>query len=146
MIARGLTEDAIQVIRDVAASIRDGLDATPGQRRNCLRACSDWTRALSERGIDVQVIGGEGVDDDVFTSDRRLVRLDERSGYREDDDQVHRHYWLGIGSERLIFDPTAHQFDDKGDVALDRYTIDSMPAISSRTPWQRGRAARTSGW
>ena len=45
---------------------------------------------------------------------------------------MHRHYWLEVGPDRLIFDPTAHQFDDNGGVWLDRYTIDGMPLRPSR--------------
>lgn len=37
---------------------------------------------------------------------------------------MHRHYWLEIGLERLIVDPTAHQFDHRGGMSLDRYTVD----------------------
>ena len=40
---------------------------------------------------------------------------------------MHRHYWLEIGADRLIFDPTAHQFDDRGGVQLDRYTAGGEP-------------------
>ncbi len=78
---------------------------------------------LRDERLAVWTNGGEGVDDDVVSSDYRIVPLDKRSGYRERDGQVHRHYWLEIGPERFLFDPTAHQFDDTGGVSLDRYTV-----------------------
>jgi uncharacterized protein YodC (DUF2158 family) len=82
--------------------------------------------AAGAAGGDFELCGGEGVDDEVFRG-YRLVPLDERSGYREDDGFVHRHWWLGYGPGRLIFDPTVHQFDDRGGVSLDRYVIQGKP-------------------
>lgn len=81
------------------------------------------------RGVPVRTIGGEGVDDDVFC-DYRLVPIELRSGYREADSQVHRHYWLVIGDGRRLLDPTAHQFDRRGGVSPDRYVVDGMPIIA----------------
>lgn len=142
VMERGLSKDAVSVIGEEAASIRRGLDVT-GQRRDCRRACGDWIRALSKREIDVQLLGGEGIDGEVVTSDYRVVPPELASGYREDDDLVHRHYWLGIGAERLIFDPTAYQFDDKGGVSFDRYTIDGESLTTMRAKsWGRRERRR----
>ena len=126
VIEHGVSEDAVAVIDALAQAVRDSLYASPGQRQDCRYACAAWERALRARGIDVQLRGGEGVYDEVFVG-YRLVPLDRRSGYRESDDQVHRHYWLEIDADGLIFDPTAHQFDDRGGVSLDRYTVDGEP-------------------
>lgn len=94
---------------------------------DCRHACSAWERALKSQGLAVRTFGGEGVDDDSPSSDFRIAPLDRRTGYREDDNVVHRHYWPEIGADRLIFDPTAHQFDDRGGVSLDRYTVNGEP-------------------
>jgi len=94
---------------------------------DCRHACFTWERALQARGLSAATNGGEGVDDDPLSSDYKIAPRDKRSGYREDDGVVHRHYWLEVGAERLIFDPTAHQFDVKGGVSLDRYTVRGEP-------------------
>lgn len=126
VLERGLSQDVVALIDKLAEAVRVSLDASPGQRRDCRYACAAWERALRAHGIDVQLRGGEGVDDEVFVG-YRLVPLDRRSGYRESDDQVHRQYWLETDADRLIFDPTAHQFDDRGGVSLDRYTVNGEP-------------------
>lgn len=82
---------------------------------------------MKSHGLAVRTFGGEGVDDDSPSSDFRIAPLDRRTGYREGDNVVHRHYWLEIGADRRIFDPTAHQFDDRAGVSLDRYTVDGEP-------------------
>jgi hypothetical protein len=125
---RGMPAEVLGSIAAIAGDVRRGLDAFSGRRMDCRHACSAWQSALRVAGHDVVTSGGEGVDDEVFTSNYRLVSRDRRSGYRQlDDDVVHRHYWLEVGADRLIFDPTAHQFDSKGGVRLDRYTIDGEP-------------------
>lgn len=125
-----MSVEAMAIIHEVAATVGESLNAVPSQRMDCRYACAAWKRALRRREVDVEMQGGEGVDDPVFR-DYRLVPLDLRSGYREGDDRVHRHFWLGVGAERRVFDPTAHQFDDTGGVSLDRYTLDGE-ALSSR--------------
>jgi len=75
--------------------------------------------------------GGVGIDEEQSTSDWQLVPAEARSGYRESDGQIHRHFWLLIGPDHLLFDPTAHQFDNKGGVSLDQYTIDGRPVTET---------------
>jgi len=132
VIERGMGEEFVAIVANVADEVRRNLEAFRGRRLDCRHACLAWERALRPEGFHVEVVGGEGVDGDVFSPDYRLVPLDQRSGYREGDDVVHRHYWLEIGTQRLIFDPTAHQFDDKGGVSRDRYVVDGLPAIARR--------------
>jgi hypothetical protein len=123
---RGLSQDLVAIVDALADSVRVGLDISPGQRRDCMYTCAAWERALRACGTEVQLRGGVGVDDEAFVG-YRLVPLDRRSGYREADDEVHRHFWLEIGGDHLIFDPTAHQFDERGGVSLDRYTVNGEP-------------------
>jgi hypothetical protein len=94
---------------------------------DCRYACASWARALHSQSVVARTVGREGIDVEVFSSGYRLVPLDHRSGYREANGVVHRHYWLEVGIERPIFDPTAHLFDSKRGVSLDRYTVDGDP-------------------
>ncbi|HVA84748.1 MAG TPA: hypothetical protein VNF73_00375 [Candidatus Saccharimonadales bacterium] len=122
----GMPDELTATILDLAGTVRDDLDTFPGRRSDCRQACASWLRVLDTRGILAASVGGEGVDDDLFVG-YMLVPLDQRSGYRESDDRVHRHYWLALGENGWLFDPTAHQFDDKGGVAFARYVLDGLP-------------------
>jgi hypothetical protein len=127
----GINAQTMATIEVLASAVGASLDASPGQREDCRYASAAWERVLRARGIDVLMLGGEGVDDDVFR-DYMLVRIEQRSGYRQGGDILRRHYWLGIGPERFVFDPTAHQFDDQGGVSLDRYVLDGRAVPISR--------------
>lgn len=105
---------------------REALDSI-GRRMDCGYACAAWRRALTRHSVAAEEVGGLGVDDDELTSDYRIVPEESRSGYREGDGLVHRHFWLLVGPDRVLFDPTAHQFDTKGGVALERYVIAGHP-------------------
>lgn len=115
-----------EAIRGLAVAVRAELDAIPGRGLDCRHACSSWRRALTRNGVSVEGTGGEGEDDDVYDVAFRFVPLDERSGYRESDGRVHRHYWLAVGVEGWLFDPTAHKFDGSGGVSFDRYVVDGV--------------------
>lgn len=133
VIERSMSHEVVGIIEANADRVRDNLDAFSGRRMGCRHACRSWERVLTLHRVAVETVGGEGVDDGDYSSDYRVVPLDRRSGYREAlDDLVHRHYWLEIGPERLIFDPTAHQFDEKGGVSLGRYTLDGQPVLALR--------------
>ena len=119
VMERTLSEDVVEMIAALAGVVGRSLEAT-GHRGDCRYASAAWERALGARGVTSQLLGGEGADGEVFTSDYRLVPEEQRGGYRAAD-RLARHYWLGIGPEQLIFDPTAHQFDANGGVSLDRY-------------------------
>jgi hypothetical protein len=121
LIVTAITEDATLV----AASLG-------GRRGDCLWACPAWQRVLGARGVRGETMGGVGVDDDAFDALYQLIPHESRSGYREDDGQIRQHWWLAVGAEALLFDPTGHQFDDKGGLSLDRYVIDGEPWIDRR--------------
>lgn len=92
VIERELSADVVAVIDAVAGDVRRSLDASPGRRMDCRHACSVWERALKSQGLAVRTFGGEGLDDDSPSSDFRIAPLDWRTGYREGDNVVHRHY------------------------------------------------------
>ena len=127
VIERGLRAEVVAEIGALAEAVGASLEAT-GHRQDCRYACAAWERALRSRGVACQLLGGEGADGEVFTSDYRLVAVDQRGGYRAVD-RLARHYWLGVGPDRLVFDPTAHQFDHNGGVFLDRYMIGSDSVV-----------------
>jgi hypothetical protein len=141
---RAMSDAVITTINGDAEIVGHSLATARGQRQDCRYSCA-WERTLRSRGLDLELLGGEGVDGDDFTLDYQAVPLDRRSGYREGDGLVHRHYWLGIGPDRLIFDPTAHQFDDRAGCRWIVTPSAGRPATASRTAWQTDRAARTSG-
>jgi hypothetical protein len=126
------------LIEAMGPSIDDGLGS---RRLDCRYACDAWRRAFARHGVACLLSGGEGVDDEV-TRGHRLVPLDRRSGYRESDGLIHRHYWLRIGADRHLFDPTAHQFDRNGGVALERYLVDGIPLAAGRLERVRPTSAR----
>jgi hypothetical protein len=138
IIETGMPAPVCEAIHRFAGSVGGGLAAV-GHRCHCLAAASEWLRVLEQtlRGtsIAVRLEGGPGVDEeDQFDPNYRTIPLDRRSGYREADGLVHRHFWLLIGPDQLVFDPTAHQFDAKGGVHLDRYVLDgtNLPDWRSR--------------
>lgn len=127
----------VQMILAMEPRVRASFPSN-GQKTDCRYASSAWMRAFRAVGIAADVAGGDGVDEDAFTSDWKLVPPEARSGYREDDGQVHRHYWLLLTPDLLLFDPTAHQFDTRAGVSLERYIVDGEPIVSS-PPSGRGR-------
>jgi hypothetical protein len=126
---RGMPEEIVEAIAEHATFIAASLGP---RARDCLWACPAWERRLKGRGVEVRTLGGVGIDDEVFDAAYRSIPLDRRSGYREDDGQIHQHWWLAVGTESLVFDPTGHQFDDKGGISLDGYVIDGEPWIDQR--------------
>ena len=126
VVERAVGADVLATIEALAAPMNERFRAVPAQRGDCRYASAAWERALNGEGLDARFVGGEGIDADVHRG-YMLVPLDRRSGYLEVDGLVHRHFWLEIGPERHIFDPTAHQFDDRGGVSLQRYVTDGVP-------------------
>jgi len=130
VIEREMPSEIVAAITEDAALVAASLG---GRRGDCLWACPAWQRVLRPRGVQVETMGGVGVDDDAFDALYQLIPHGRRSGYREDDGRIRQHWWLAIGAEPLLFDPTGHQFDDKGGLSLDRYVIDGDPWIDRRT-------------
>lgn len=65
------------------------------------------------------------------------------SGYRRADNTIGKHYWVVMGPEQFIFDPTAYQFvaggichvtgmAESGGLSLDRYMLDGRRFVESR--------------
>lgn len=107
---------------------RDALDSL-GRRMDCGYACAAWRRALMRQNFTAHVVGGPGVDEEELTIDYRIAPLESRSGNREGDGTVHRHFWLLVGPGCVLFDPTVHQFHAKGGVALERYVLEGRSMI-----------------
>lgn len=115
-----MSGEILRIILALAQSVR-GSFPDDAQKADCRYASAAWARSLSREGVEAQDEGGVGVDEEQVTSDWKLVPSEERSGYRRaNDDQIHLHFWLLLGPEHLLFDPTAHQFDDKGGVAIEQ--------------------------
>lgn len=94
-----------------------------GYRGDCVWETVEWYRQL-EGFVRVQRVGGVGIDDAQPGPDYRMVRP---SGYREDDGEVHQHWWLLLEDGEHVFDPTVHrQFDGRGGFSPDRYVLDGV--------------------
>ncbi len=125
---RGLPTAVSRLLLAEAPRVREGLDALGAKRRwDCGYAVAAWKRELQGANVVFAEAGGVGVDEPAEDAFYRTIPLSRRSGYLEGDGQVHRHWWLLIGPGRHLFDPTAHQFDNRGGVSLDRYIVDGMP-------------------
>jgi hypothetical protein len=124
VVDRAIDAAVIALMVNLAPVVRASLDVVPGRRADCRYACIAWRRELESRAVEVRIEGGVGEDDEAYTARRQLVPLDQRSGYREGDGRVHRHWWLRVGLGAWLFDPTGHQFDDKGGVDRARYVVD----------------------
>lgn len=125
----------VKVLHDIAASaaaIEASLVGRGDLRFDCRHACHRWQLQLRRFGHLVRQEGGVGIDEDAFTSDYCLIAPALRSGYREGDGLVHRHFWLLVGVGCYLFDPTAHQFDAKGGLELDRYLVDGVASFRGR--------------
>jgi hypothetical protein len=128
VVDRAIDPAIIALILRLAPAVRASLDALPGHRADCGYASSAWQRQLETRGVEVRLEGGVGEDGEAYTPSRQLVPRVQRGGYREGDGLVHRHWWLGVGSRGWLFDPAAHQFDDRGGVERARYVVDGVVA------------------
>lgn len=133
----GIIEAAMpaELLHDIAANagaVEASLVGRGDLRFDCRHACHRWQLQLRRFGHLVRQEGGVGIDEDEFSSDFRLVPPALRSGYREGDGRVHRHFWLLVGVGCYLFDPTAHQFDKRGGLALDRYYVDGVASFRGR--------------
>ena len=128
VLDRAMPSELRDVVSELAPTLGQTLAGPPDRTMDCRVACNFWRAALATRGIKAHTMGGEGIDDDVFVQ-YRFVPLERRSGYMEADSKIHRHYWLSVGDDQSLIDPTAHQFDDRGGVSIGRYVIDGVPAV-----------------
>lgn len=128
-VIEGGMPNGILDIAAAAAPIGASLTGHGDLRFDCRHACHRWSSMPRELGHLVRQEGGVGIDKDAFTADYRLSPTELRSGYREDDGQVHRHFWLLLGAGGHLFDPAAHQFDARGGVAADRYVLGGIASL-----------------
>lgn len=101
-------EDATpEAIRDVIAACAPAvsvqLSRPGGGFTNCVSACAYWMQALREAEFGASML----------------------TGYYADDPLRAEHHWLVVGSEMVLFDPTAGQFLDRGvsSVGVDGYVV-----------------------
>ncbi len=128
VVELGLSEAVLAAIDREADAVRRSLGPRIG---DCLLACTVWHAALAACGQTRIVVGGFGqhVDTEPRTPADRL------SGYRTDDDGIVTHWWLMFGPDGLLFDPTAHQFDNRGGISLSRYRVDGTSLQEWRGRW-----------
>jgi hypothetical protein len=94
-----------------------------GRHRDC-QIADDWATELRRLHVPAARVGELGDDETTKC----------QSGYRIKTGVIICHFWVVVGTEQLIFDPTASQFHsggvcqvgepvDKGGVSLDRYVV-----------------------
>jgi hypothetical protein len=103
-----------------------------GRHRDC-QIASDWAAALCRLDVPSVCVGELGDDETTKC----------QSGYRIKTGAIICHFWVVIGTEQLIFDPTSSQFHyggvcqivepvDKGGVSVDRYVVDGWSFRDAR--------------
>jgi hypothetical protein len=123
VIERGTPLEIVRIIGERAAEV-SGSFRFPKMRGDCGYATSAWERTLRTAGVVAcRSIGGAG-QHEITVPATPLARV---SGYRTDDDGVVRHFWLLVGPAEHLFDPTAHQFDNRGGISEDRYWLEGGP-------------------
>ena len=100
---------------------------------DCAIAVPEWVELLRRNDVGCCCEG-------VMTDD---PATEPRTGYRINSDVVRVHYWVVIGDERLVFDPTASQFHRggvcqlgrrlaRGGISLDRYIVNGERFVDVR--------------
>ena len=134
----GIGEDVVSEIESIAAVWPEPdprADRWPFVKDICdCKIAVRWSELLRGRQIDCCYEG-------VMTDDP-----DEEppTGYRVKSGLVVVHYWVVIGDERRVFDPTASQFHtggicqlgrrlDRGGISLDRYIVDGERLVDVRS-------------
>ncbi len=132
MIEQGLAASIGPILAANLARVEEMLkSAERDLLSSCLYATANWVRVLAAAGVTVRTVGGVG----------RHIRTeppeppDRVGGYMTDDDGLVQHWWLMVEPHGLIFDPTAHQFDRRGGVAIGRYWVAGEPLLDWRRDW-----------
>jgi hypothetical protein len=134
----GISEEVVSKIESIAASWPEPDCRTDRQLflKNiceCTIAAPNWVELLRQKGVDCCYEGE-------MTDDRAA---EPPTGYCIKGGLIVVHYWVVIGEERLVFDPTASQFHkggvcqlgrrlDKGGVSLDRYVVNRERFVDVR--------------
>jgi hypothetical protein len=139
VLERGLTESLGSLVAAQLTEVERALKR--GEREllsDCLSATASWSRALAAAGAAVRVVGGVGQHIDTVPT----TPSERQGGYLTDDDGLVQHWWLMLEPNGWIFDPTAHQFDDRGGVDIGRYRVEG----ASLAEWRRDWPAHASGF
>jgi hypothetical protein len=127
-------------VEEHASEVRQG-DRDHDVYHQCWLMAPAWLSALQTnlRAVEFEIIGGEGIEEQDYGQGQvRPAPPEEQSGYRDGTGHVQRHYWLIVGSHLALFDPTAHQWDERGGFDLARYVVDGQ----SFTTWRAIRRQR----
>ena len=134
IIEAHVREDYVRAIRKLAKAPEN----KPWKACDCTVVASHWAHLLREFGpkddpLSVRAIGGMGDCHDGIPAPSRGYVLTKRPR------RIGRHYWVVIGEDEWIFDPTAHQFDTaicpterKPGIELARYWCDGRPFAAHR--------------
>jgi hypothetical protein len=125
---KGMPARYVNTIDEIAARWSETLSSVEeerwhGRHRDC-QIADDWAAELRRLHVPAARVGELGDDETTKC----------QSGYRIKTGVIICHFWVVVGTEQLIFDPTASQFHsggvcqiggtvDKGGVSLDRYVV-----------------------
>jgi len=126
VIEVGMPDDVVAYIRERAGTFCRGW-SEDSLERQCWMLAPAWCSELSDHfgGMTISLRGGEGaVEPGGDAGDIRPDSPETRSGYLAGSGEIERHYWVTVGPDELIFDPTAHQWDARGGLGLERYRMD----------------------
>lgn len=135
VIEVGIQSEVVDYIRERAATVMGGR-SEHDLMRECWKMAPTWCQVLGDRfpGLAVSLRGGEGGEPQQQGPGRYGPDPGgHRSGYLGGSRRVERHYWVTLDEGELIFDPTAHQWDDRGGLDIARYRMDGKPFIDWRT-------------
>lgn len=116
----GLSKEAWTIIRERAAFVwRDLQGPGGGGGRDCAATVTRWKSEFQTAMVPVQCCAGGG--------SAKYGR--KTGGYRlANQDLSNDHFWLAVGDNLALFDPTWRQFEGEGDPALNRYWLtDDVP-------------------
>lgn len=133
----GVLEGSIRLeVRDLIADLAVTVGSVlRSSDRNVLSDCGfatiAWASALAPTGLTVRRVGGFG-EHEVTVPPTPVEQL---GGYATDDDGLIQHWWLMIDPNGSVIDPTAHQFDHRGGIELERYRVEGTRLEAWRRDW-----------
>jgi hypothetical protein len=132
VLETSIAPEVRSLIEELAPRVAQGLKT---EDRNVLGDCGfatlSWASVLASAGVTVRRVGGFG-EHEVTVPPTPVEQL---GGYLTDDDGLVQHWWLMVDPDGSLFDPTAHQFDARGGIRLERYRVEGSPVHRWRLEW-----------
>ena len=132
VLETSIADEVRSLIEELAPRVAQGLKT---KDRDVLSDCGfatiSWTGTLASAGLTIRRVGGFGEHRETLPPTPREVQ----GGYLTSDDGLVEHWWLMVDPDGSIFDPTAHQFEGRGGIELDRYSVEGIRLGAWRGDW-----------